>query len=199
MSLEATNWAWVQPVPSSSAKFVLLAIANRANPDQKGRVVAFTSIKYLADVTAQDRKTVVANLAKLREWGLIEDTGERVGRTKQVPVYEVKCPPDLFSEYTQKRNSSENGTVPKKARKSTVFPAEQAQKRDTDSAFDSSTDSNTRAGARGKSAQEKQKQGELSGWQPAAQEVLERSRAKNPATAEVAAAALASIAKELRL
>lgn len=141
MSHEATNWAWKQPVPNSGAKFVLLAMANRANPDQRGRVVAFTSIKYITDATAQDRKTVVANIARLREWGLIEDTGERVGRTKQVPVYELRCPPDLFSEYTQIRNGSENGTVPKKAANGPVFPAKQAQKRDTDSAFDSSVDS----------------------------------------------------------
>ncbi|MEN1941036.1 hypothetical protein WCE39_08075 [Luteimonas sp. MJ174] len=141
MSHEATNWAWKQPVPNSGAKFVLLAMSNRANPDQRGRVVAFTSIKYLADATAQDRKTVVTNLARLREWGLIEDTGERVGKTKQVPVYELRCPPDLFSEYTQNRNSSENGPVPKFPAKSPVFPSKQAQKRDTDSALDSSSDS----------------------------------------------------------
>lgn len=141
MSHEATNWAWKQPVPNSGAKFVLLAMANRANPDQRGRVVAFTSIKYLTDATAQDRKTVVANIARLREWGLIEDTGERVGKTKQVPVYELRCPPDLFSEYTQIRNGSENGTVPKKAANSPAFPVKQSQKRDTDSAFDSSMDS----------------------------------------------------------
>lgn len=149
MSLEATNWAWTQPVPHSGAKFVLLAMANRANPDHKGRVVAFTSIRYLADVTAQDRKTVVANLAKLRDWKLIVDTGDRVGKTKQVPVYELSCPPDLFSEYAQKRNSSKNGTVPNFPAKGPVFPSKESQKRDTDSLQDSFQDSGERHTARG--------------------------------------------------
>lgn len=197
MSVEATNWAWKQPVPNSSAKFVLLAMANRANPDQRGRVVAFCSIAYLAEATAQDRKTVVTNLAKLREWNLIEDTGERVGKTKQVPVYELKCPPDLFTEYTQKRNGSKTGTVPKKAAKSTVFPAKQAQKRDTDSAFDSASDSSTRARALGSSSREQQKPGEVSGRQPPAAEVIAKHRARNPATPEVARQHMAHIARDL--
>ena len=157
MSIEALNWAFAQPVPNSSAKFVLVAIANRANPDQRNRVVAFTSVLYLASVTGQDRKTVVGNLAKLREWGLIEDTGERAGRTKQVPVYEVKCPPDLFTELAQKRNSSKSGTVPKSRGKSTVFPRKGSQKRDTDSSIDSSSIQSARSGARGKDAKEQTK------------------------------------------
>lgn len=193
MSHEATNWAWRQPVPNSSAKFILLAIANRANPDQRGRVVAFTSVAYLAEVTAQDRKTVVANLAKLREWKLIEDTGDRVGKTKQVPVYEVKCPPDLFAEYTQKRNGSKSGTVPKMARKSPVFPEKQAQKRDTDSAFDSSNDSSTRARARGKNAHE-----EPNGRQPDAAEVIAKHKARKPADPVLVQQHLDAIAKSLR-
>lgn len=197
MSLEASNWAWLQPVPNSSAKFVLLAIANRSNPDQRGRVIAYTSIPYLAAVTAQDRKTVVANLAKLREWNLIEDTGDRVGKTKQIPVYELKCPPDLFTEYAQKRNGSKSGTVPKKAAKSTVFPSKQSQKRDTDSAFDSAFDSNTRAGARGNSSHQKQKPGEVSGRQPDAADVIAKSRPAKVASPAVAAAHLAKIAESL--
>lgn len=138
MSIEAMNWAWRQPVPQSSAKFVLLAMANRSNPDAKGRVVCFAGIAYLSEITGQDRKTVIANLAKLRGWGLIDDTGERVGRTQQVPVYELRCPPDLFTEQSQKRNRPKNGTVPKTDGNSPVFPRKQSQKRDTDSFKDSS-------------------------------------------------------------
>lgn len=132
MSLEAITWAFKQPVPQSSAKFVLVAIANLAAPDRSGRVIAWPSTDYLAEVTSQDRKTVITNLAKLREWGLIEDTGDRVGRTGQVPVYALNCPPDLFTEHTQKRNSSKNGIVPKKGAKSPVFSVKESQKRDTD-------------------------------------------------------------------
>jgi pyocin large subunit-like protein len=138
VSLEAITWAFKQPVPNSSAKFVLVALANRANPDQKGRVIAWPSIDYIANVTSQNRKTVITNLAKLREWKLIDDTGDRVGRTGQIPVYELKVPGDLFTEQAQKRNSSRTGTVPKTVRKSPVFSSKQSQKRDTDSFKDSS-------------------------------------------------------------
>ena len=189
MSIEALNWAMKQPVPNSSAKFVLVAIANRANPDQAGRVVAFTSVAYLAEVTAQDRKTVVSNLGKLREWKLIEDTGARVGRTKQVPVYEVKCPPDLFAEHAQKRNRSENGTVPKKAAKGTVFPRKGSQKRDPDSAFSPSFIPTARAGARGIHAQEEQSPGR----HPAAREVLAKAKPRKLAGPEAVAAAVAEV------
>lgn len=132
MSIEALNWAFKQPVPNSSAKFVLVALANCANADRHGNVVAFPSAEYLCSVTAQNRKTIVSNLAKLREWGLIEDSGDRVGRTGQVIVYRLNCPPDLFTEQTQKRNSSKNGTVPKTDVNSTVFGRKEAQKRYTE-------------------------------------------------------------------
>lgn len=139
MSLESLNWAWKQPVPNSSAKFVLLALANRTDVDNMGRVIAFPSVEYLAKVTAQNRKTVLSNLAKLREWNLIDDTGSRVGRTKQVVVYALNCPPDLFTEQTQKRNGPKTGTVPKSSVKSPVFSGKESQKRDTDSFKDSSS------------------------------------------------------------
>lgn len=189
MSIEAFNWAFKQPVPNSAAKFVLVAMANRAQPDNKGRVVAYTGIAYLAEVTSQDRKTVITNIAKLREWNLIEDTGDRVGRTKQVPVYELKCPPDLFTEQTQKRNGSKNGTVPKKAGNSPVFPGKQSQKRDTDSALDSPPIQKADVEKRGSHSRS-------AGLYEPAQAVIAKSRAKRPSTPQHAAAAVAVIAKE---
>lgn len=119
MSVEAITWALRQPITHSSAKFVLVVLANCASADSG---LAFPSIAYLASATGQDRKTVVANLARLQEWGLIEDSGERRGTTKQIVVYRVLSGPDLFAGAEEKRNSSENGTVPKSAGNSTVFP-----------------------------------------------------------------------------
>lgn len=129
MSIEAITWALRQPVPSSSAKFVLVVVANCASG---ATGLAYPSIAYLSEATGQDRKTIIANLRRLSEWGLISDTGERTGATKQVPVYRVECKPDLLSEQSQKRNSSRNGTVPKTDGNSTVFPLKQSQKRDTE-------------------------------------------------------------------
>lgn len=129
MSVEHITWALRQPVSQSSAKFVLVVLANCASADTG---IAYPSIAYLAQSTGQDRKTVVRNLARLSEWGLIEDTGKRVGATKQIIVYRVLSGPDLFGAGEEKRNSSENGTVPKTPGNSTAFPPEQSQKRYTE-------------------------------------------------------------------
>jgi|GEM_PF-2776608 hypothetical protein len=140
MSVEAITWALKQPIKQSSTKFVLVVLANCASGDTWQ---AYPSAGYLADATGQDRKTVLTNLARLRECGLIEDTGKRMGDTKQVIVYRLRGP-DLIQAVPQtgqfqNRDSSENGTVPKTAGNSTVFPgkqsrfsAKQSQKRDTE-------------------------------------------------------------------
>ena len=116
MSVEAITWALSQPVERSSAKFVLVAMANCANND----MTCWPSVQYLSDATAQDRKTVLENIRRLKESGHIEATEERRGTTGQVVVYR------LIKE-AQKRNSSENGTVPKTEAKSPVFPRKESR------------------------------------------------------------------------
>ncbi|HET6631543.1 MAG TPA: helix-turn-helix domain-containing protein [Rhodanobacteraceae bacterium] len=116
MSVEAITWALRVPVPASSAKFVLVVLANQAN-DETGH--AFPSVGYLASATGQDRKTVLANLAKLIEWGLIEDTGKRVGRTGRVIVYRLIRYAGLF-----------DADAPEQSQKRDEFKAQQSRKRD---------------------------------------------------------------------
>lgn len=142
MSVEAISWAFQQPVPHASAKFVLVAMANHADADMR----CWPSSVHLCNQTSQDRKTVQANLQRLREWGYIVDTGERRGATKQVPVYLLKQPEngpvkapkqgqkvaDNTTEngpveQAQKWNSTENGTGPNFPHNRPVFPHEQAQ------------------------------------------------------------------------
>jgi DNA-binding transcriptional ArsR family regulator len=132
MSVEAITWALKQPVPRPLAKFVLVMLANLAGPDKRGNVVAWPSIKYLRDSTGMDRKTVQAALLLLREAGLIEDLGERVGATGSVIVYRLNCGPDLFTKRAQKESTPKNGAAPKTAGSSPVSPPKQSQKRDTD-------------------------------------------------------------------
>lgn len=132
MSLEAITWAIKQPVPRPTAKFVLVMLANLAAPDRRGDVVAWPSIKYLRNSTGLDRKTVQASLILLREAGLIEDAGERVGRTGSVIVYRLNCGPDLFTERAQKESTPKKGAAPKTDESGPKNPAKQAQKRDTD-------------------------------------------------------------------
>lgn len=130
MSVEAITWALRQPVRPSSTKFVLVVLANCASGDT---FLAYPSTQYLADATGQDRKTVVLSLAKLRDAGLIEDTGKRAGTTRQVVVYRLRCANlDLFPEATQNRTRSKDGPGPEEAGNRSVFPAEQALKRTTE-------------------------------------------------------------------
>lgn len=142
LSVEAISWAFQQPVPHASAKFVLVAMANHADADMR----CWPSSAHLCSQTAQDRKTVQANLQRLREWGYIVDTGERRGATKQVPVYLLRQPenepvkglkntPEVGGNTTgngpiedaQKRAASTDETGPNFPPNRPVFPRKQAQ------------------------------------------------------------------------
>lgn len=136
MSVEAITWALAQPVASSSAKFVLVVMANCSNGSG---MVAWPSVAHLCEATGQDRKTVMSNIAKLRESGFIEDTGDRQGATRQIVVYRLKATEIGTVKESQERNGSDNGTVPVFPAKSPVFPskesqfsAKESQKRDTE-------------------------------------------------------------------
>ncbi len=96
MSVEAISWACRQTVGKSSIKFVLIALANYS--DAQG--YAWPSVAAICDTTEQDRKTVLASLSALCEAGLMIDTGQKKGGTKQVPVYQL-----------QLQNNTKNGTV----------------------------------------------------------------------------------------
>lgn len=92
MSLDATNWAWKvrqKQKRGGSTKplkrLVLLSLADRAGEDH----CAYPSIARLVEDTEMDRKTVLKIIDELIHDGLIEDTGERKGRTKQVKVYRL--------------------------------------------------------------------------------------------------------------
>lgn len=108
MSDEAKAWALKQPVPMSSAKFVLYVMANQVTTD-----LAFLAVETIAKNTALNRKTVLACIERLEQWGLIEDTGERRGRTGRIPVYRLLMGNGLFDNAPHSVNRPKNGTVPK--------------------------------------------------------------------------------------
>jgi pyocin large subunit-like protein len=110
MSVEAITWALNLRMERSSAKFVLVAMANCANND----MTCWPSIQYLSDATCQNRKTVQENIQRLKQEGYISDTTSRRGRTAQVIVYQLKDPDNgtvQEGKEAQKRNASENGFV----------------------------------------------------------------------------------------
>ena len=83
MSFASVDWALKQPVSKSSAKFILVCMCNYSGPNGE----CFSSIPLLARDSGQDERTVRANLRLLVKEGWIVDSGHRVGRTKQIPVY----------------------------------------------------------------------------------------------------------------
>lgn len=85
MSIEAMSWVLKQDMSRSSEKFILVCLANYS--DEHG--ICYPSARTLMRDTGQDRKTVLLNLKRLCESGLLRDTGKRVGSTASVIVYEI--------------------------------------------------------------------------------------------------------------
>lgn len=96
MSVHATSWAWKQKVGDSSAKLVLLKLADNAN-DQG---YAWPYITTIAKECECGEKTVRRKIQLLRELGLInwERDNERPGRPnvyligRSVPVTAMTAP-----------------------------------------------------------------------------------------------------------
>ena len=124
MSVEAITWALKTTVSHSSAKFVLVVMANCSSAET---MEAYPSIAHLSESTEQDRKTVIANIKRLVESGHITDTGKRKGATGQVIVYRLNSTENGIVKESQKRNSTKNGTVPDSPINSPVFPDKESQ------------------------------------------------------------------------
>lgn len=128
MSWETQSWAAKQRPGSASAKLVLLGLASCADANH----CAHPSIQWLCDFSDLNRKTVIAALQRLEDgmFPLIEDTGQRRGRTCQVKVYRLAA----GAEGARIDPASE--TVPKaeqsQKRNSSGFTRKQSQKRDTE-------------------------------------------------------------------
>lgn len=101
MSHQAVTWALKQPVSHSPAKFVLVVLAHHVNANAARPWNAYASVTLLAQETGQNRKTVLENLRRLVERGYLVDSGERVGATGRIPVWNLIEP----------SNSPEAGTI----------------------------------------------------------------------------------------
>lgn len=128
MSWETQAWAGKQRPGSASAKLVLLGLASCADSNH----CAFPSIQWLCDFSDLNRKTVIAALQRLEDgmFPLIQDTGERRGRTSQVKVYRLAAGAEGASVDPQSE------TVPKaeqsQKRNSSGSSRKESQKRDTE-------------------------------------------------------------------
>lgn len=109
MSIDALRWAKKVKTGSSSSKSVLTWLADMCGAD----LCAYPSVSALAEVTELNKKTVQDSLRHLMEIGLIVDTGERKGRTKQIVVYRLIGVEESVAEpeYIQKRESLKVGKI----------------------------------------------------------------------------------------
>lgn len=117
MSSEATKWAWSVTGISASEKLLLLALADRVNPEREP--VVYPSNARLQRDTGLDRKTIMIVMAKLEGYGLISDTKQRAGTTGRVKVYRVNIDLNNPKIGTIKRDDFDDeesgGIVPKTA------------------------------------------------------------------------------------
>ena len=106
MSVDATRWAWLAPVKSSTQRLVLLSLADRAGEYH----TCFPSVARITKDTKLNRKTIMKVIGELIEMGLVEDTGHKKGATKQVIVYRLL---GIKTREDEEINSTNIGTVPK--------------------------------------------------------------------------------------
>jgi hypothetical protein len=100
MSIDATRWAWQQQGLRPLQKLILLSLADRADTE----MCAFPSCHQLHVDTGADRKTIIKAMHELQEIGLIADTGERVGATKQIVVWQLVGVPKREDEIDLQRS-----------------------------------------------------------------------------------------------
>jgi DNA-binding transcriptional regulator YhcF (GntR family) len=116
VSWDALSWAAKQKVGKAADKLILLALAERHNPESG---VAYPSVAWLAEFGSLNRKTVIASLDRLEAAGMIADSGQRMGKTLQIKAYNLNIETVPKTEQSQKRNSP-------------FISAKQSQKRDTE-------------------------------------------------------------------
>lgn len=86
MSHRATDWASRQRLHHATDKLLLWALADA----EDGRTgTTYPSTAALCEFTGMGRTAILEGLARLVERKLIEDTGERRGRTRQVKVWRL--------------------------------------------------------------------------------------------------------------
>lgn len=134
MSFDALAWAAKQSPGSSGAKLVLLGLAECAD---RVHSLAFPSVAALVEFSCLDRKSVIANLAKLEASGFITDTGRKVGQTKQIKVYQLNLESVPKTEQSQKRNDTENDAKgPKNGTRNLSEPVTSEAKASSQRVFD---------------------------------------------------------------
>lgn len=105
MSIDATiaTWKLTKQQVTSTEKLFLLTCADRAGENG----VCWPSIKRICADTCLDRKTVIDARQSVIEKGLMEYTGDMIGKTKLIPIMRLTY---VIERHSEDVNSTENGT-----------------------------------------------------------------------------------------
>lgn len=107
MSVEASAWAWRQPLPMSR-KFILLALADHA--DKTG--ICWPSIETLVDKTGTSRATVYRALSALEQSGYLEKQDDWWRLTvRQMASHSETEKSQRETKKSQNENRSNKGTI----------------------------------------------------------------------------------------
>lgn len=85
MSFSALKWAWDYEAITPSQKLALLALANFSSEGGK----SYPSVETICLKTCQEERSVRRALDDLVTAGIIEETKQRAGVTKQLKVYQL--------------------------------------------------------------------------------------------------------------
>lgn len=141
MSRAATDWAWSLELKASQ-KLLMLSLADRADESH----CCYPSVQRLVKDTGMDRKTIGKQIGLMIEDGLITDTGERKGKTKQVRVLRL----NIEVKEAQKRNSTENGNDTKFGHETSPnLDTKRSQNWDTESVIEPNIEPNSLSGREG--------------------------------------------------
>ena len=95
MSREATDWAAKQRPAHALDKLVLWALADAHSREKR---CAYPSVAAVVEFTGWQRRAVLSSLARLAAAGLIVDTGDRIGQTRQIKVWRFPFDPERVHE-----------------------------------------------------------------------------------------------------
>ncbi|MFS1584160.1 MAG: helix-turn-helix domain-containing protein [Candidatus Arsenophonus phytopathogenicus] len=104
MSRIATNWVWKINLKASQ-KLLLLALAERADEHH----CCYPSYQRLINDTGLDKKTICRQINQMIAEGVIIDTGERKGSTKQVKVLQLNIAEEEYQKRDTKQSQKRDG------------------------------------------------------------------------------------------
>jgi hypothetical protein len=126
MSWEALRWAAQQRAGDLAASAVLRVLADHAS--KTGRT--FVDSKTICEELGTTKPTVLDAIGRIIARGLMEDTGERVGKTGSVRVFQLKMALETNKErsnsFTAKRSRSGKEAVKKQSNSFTADAGETA-------------------------------------------------------------------------